>query len=1001
MGVISRKIFPACGNMCICCPALRSRSRQPVKRYKKLLADIFPKSLDGPQSERKIVKLCEYAAKNPFRIPKIVKYLEDRCCKELRCEQVKCIAIIADTYNKLLSLCKNQMAYFAGSLLKVIAELLDNSKHDDLLILGCQTLTNFIHNQADSMYMHNVESLVPKVCMLALEKGEDQKKLRLRASSLQCISAMVWFMTEYSHIFLEFDEIVRVTLENYDPARDGNSDDSTEPHHNWLNEVARSEGRCGTVGGDANGSYGIIRPRPNKKDPALLTREEIESPRVWSQICVQRMLDLAKESTTMRRVLDPMFIYFDSGRHWVPQQGLALMVLSDMLYFMESSGNQQSILASVIRHLDHKNVSHDPQLKTCIIQVASNLARQIRSGTVLAEIGSVSDLCRHLRKSLQVTVESAGQQELDLNITLQKSIEDCLHEIGRGIGDAHPLYDLMAISLENLTSGAVARATIGSLMILAHMISLVSISSDSQQVFPEALLVQILKAMLHPDIETRIGAHQIFSVLVVPSSNCHLQETSSVQSGTPYKPTAWHSNAASASTSASITALLDKLRREKDGSREEKTGHNIQTNLKENSSLEEDWKQRRNHRNFVTFHKIQSIIDRKAGSSSSTEAEPRIMKFSEDQLSQLLSAFWIQANLPDNSPSNIEAIANSFVLTLISARLKSQQDNLMIRFFQLPLSLRNVSLEPYHGTLCPSSQRSVFILSIGMLLLAAKLYHIPHLNHLLKSLVAYDVDPYLVISEDLHVCLKPEADLREYGSVTDNELARSYLSDLRNKVYEADNVIIDILVQNLSVITELDKNELAKLLLEAFTPDDPYMYGPQSMLDFRKNKSVAHSKESLSFDGDLSNLLVEDEVTSEASVADIARFIPRVPPSPSVSHIMGISQLLESALEVAGQVVGTSVSTSPLPYNAMASQCEALGTGTRKKLSNWLAHENHHTRPADGYCPPFPMSSHSAVERILSDERHPHGGRLPVDRWLGMRLPPASPFDNFLKAAGC
>lgn len=44
MGIISRKIFPACGNMCVCCPALRSRSRQPVKRYKKLLSEIFPKS---------------------------------------------------------------------------------------------------------------------------------------------------------------------------------------------------------------------------------------------------------------------------------------------------------------------------------------------------------------------------------------------------------------------------------------------------------------------------------------------------------------------------------------------------------------------------------------------------------------------------------------------------------------------------------------------------------------------------------------------------------------------------------------------------------------------------------------------------------------------------------------------------------------------------------------------------------------------------------------------
>ena len=50
------------------------------------------------------------------------------------------------------------------------------------------------------------------------------------------------------------------------------------------------------------------------------------------------MVELAKESTTMRRVLDPMFVYFDTGSHWVPRQGLALVVLSDMSYFVESMG---------------------------------------------------------------------------------------------------------------------------------------------------------------------------------------------------------------------------------------------------------------------------------------------------------------------------------------------------------------------------------------------------------------------------------------------------------------------------------------------------------------------------------------------------------------------------------------------------------------------------------------------------------------------------------------
>lgn len=45
MGVVSRKILPACGSLCFLCPSLRTRSRQPVKRYKKMLSEIFPKSL--------------------------------------------------------------------------------------------------------------------------------------------------------------------------------------------------------------------------------------------------------------------------------------------------------------------------------------------------------------------------------------------------------------------------------------------------------------------------------------------------------------------------------------------------------------------------------------------------------------------------------------------------------------------------------------------------------------------------------------------------------------------------------------------------------------------------------------------------------------------------------------------------------------------------------------------------------------------------------------------
>ncbi|GLT96388.1 hypothetical protein SLE2022_140120 [Rubroshorea leprosula] len=1002
MGVFSRKIFPACGSMCVCCPALRPSSQKPVKRYKKLLSDIFPKSPDGQSNDRKIAKLCEYAAKNPFRIPKIAKYLEERCYKELRYGHIKFVNIVTDAYNKLLCMCKEQMVYFAVSLLNVVSELLDNSKEDSMWMLGCQTLTQFIYSQRDGTYSHNIEKLAHKICKLAHETAEEHQRRYLRASSLQCLSAMVWFMAEFSYMFAAFDEIVIATLDNYELGSNAENDERGEPHHNWVDEVVRCDGRGTIVGSDASPSHAIIRPRPAKKNPLLLTREEIETPKVWAQICIQRMVELAKESTTMRQVLDPMFVYFDSRQHWHPREGLAVAVLSAMSYLAESSESQQLILAAVIRHLDHKNIVHDPLLKSNVVQVATALARQIRSGAVLSELCFISVLCRHLRKSFQATLELAGEQQLNLNVMLQNSVEDCLLEIAKGVGDPQPLFDMMAITLEKLPSaGIVAQATIGSLMILAHMVSSVLVSSHSQQqVFPDALLLHLMKVMLHPNIEARVGAHQIFSALLIPSSSNSRSETSSVRFSSSHEPRTWHSNNASAF--ASISALLEKLRRERDGTKMGKNGYNVHEDFKGRDNIEEDWKLARLRKNSPNFYTLSSIIERKPGSNMS-KMEPYIMKLSEDQIVQLLSAFWTQATLPDNLPSNIEAISHSFLLTLISLRLKNLNSNLIVCFFQLPLSLMNVALDCNNGMLPPVCQRSTLVLSMGMLMFTAKIYHILELNDLLTSLIPHDVDPYLGIGNDLQVFVRPDADLKQYGSANDNQLASSVLFELRDKMFESNKLMVDILVRNLSSITELDEDDLTIKLLEPFMPDDAFMFGPQSMRDLDHHLMPSFSKESLSFDEDIpASSLVEDDATSEASVADLSRFIPNIPPSPSISHVVSIGQLLESALEVAGQVAATSVSSSPLPYDTMASQCEALTAETRYKLSNWLALETHQSRTPSRFFPAAaPSDGCNALRKITGNTEVFQGAMFPRDPCSGMRLPPASPFDNFLKAAGC
>lgn len=68
-------------------------------------------------------------------------------------------------------------------------------------------------------------------------------------------------------------------------------------------------------------------------------RDDAQNPNFWSRVCVHNMAKLAKEATTVRRVLESFFRYFDSNNSWSSQNGLALCVLMDMQLLMEKAGN--------------------------------------------------------------------------------------------------------------------------------------------------------------------------------------------------------------------------------------------------------------------------------------------------------------------------------------------------------------------------------------------------------------------------------------------------------------------------------------------------------------------------------------------------------------------------------------------------------------------------------------------------------------------------------------
>ncbi|GJW32095.1 protein EFR3 homolog B [Tanacetum coccineum] len=108
--------------------------------------------------------------------------------------------------------------------------------------------------------------------------------------------------------------VVNVILVNYERNTSTEQDDERgKAHHNWVDEVVSSEARGAIIEHDS--SYMTVKPQAGNKDPTLLTRLPSFIP------------------------LMPRFIYFDTNRQWVPPNGLGLIVVTDMAYFVESPGN--------------------------------------------------------------------------------------------------------------------------------------------------------------------------------------------------------------------------------------------------------------------------------------------------------------------------------------------------------------------------------------------------------------------------------------------------------------------------------------------------------------------------------------------------------------------------------------------------------------------------------------------------------------------------------------
>ena len=91
------------------------------------------------------------------------------------------------------------------------------------------------------------------------------------------------------------------------------------------------------------------------------------------------------------------------------------------------------MISVLVKHLEHKAILKQPEMQLSIVEVISALAEQSRAQASAATIGAISDLVRHMKKTLQVAIGSKDLEVVKWNDKLRKAFDECIVQLSKKV----------------------------------------------------------------------------------------------------------------------------------------------------------------------------------------------------------------------------------------------------------------------------------------------------------------------------------------------------------------------------------------------------------------------------------------------------------------------------------------------------------------------------------------------------------------------------------------